>query len=549
MPTPHSAARTGTPAERFAQDHARHARVWLIALQTLRTTLRLALAGVLAVLAGGAIFEGTLSLAVFGAALGVAGLLAVAGYGAGAVAANGEARTASAVVQRLGEASASLPARQLLAMDRGALVSSAGRHPGALARLVVSHKVARTMLAVGPLLAVIAIVPVSWQAALVLLCAGPLMVLFLALIGRTIGARARAQDEALGRLAAQFADRARALPTILANHATARETRKLRARMSAYARGTMGVLAVAFLNSAVLDFFSALSIATLAVFLGLGHLGLASVPGFDGLSLTQSLYILLVAPEFFAPFRRYAEQYHAKAEGVAAADALRWAFEAERAPARSIAPLGMRGLVLPHVGAVGDAALPARGLVAVTGASGAGKSTLLRVLAGVEPPVAGEAGLGDAPSDYVAVDSHVPAGTLAGAIGRTRSAPPAAVTAAAARLGLLDDALLPGGLNATIAPGGENLSGGQRVRLAVARMLLGDGPALCDEPTAKLDHANAERVCDALSDAARRRLVVVATHDARLIERADRVIRLRETAPNASSNRTGCDTIMGEAHA
>ena len=96
--------------------------------------------------------------------------------------------------------------------------------------------------------------------------------------------------------------------------------------MRAYSDSTMGVLKVAFINAGIIDFFSSLSIAILAVFLGLGHLGLIDLPGFSGLHLWQSLFILMMAPDYFAPFRRYAEQYHAKAEGVAAAGALEWLF-------------------------------------------------------------------------------------------------------------------------------------------------------------------------------------------------------------------------------
>ena len=88
----------------------------------------------------------------------------------------------------------------------------------------------------------------------------------------------------------------------------------------------MGVLKVAFLNAGIIDFFSALAIAVLAVFLGLGHLGLVHFPGFSDLALWQSLFILIIAAEFFTPFRRYAEQYHVKAEGQAAAKELDWYF-------------------------------------------------------------------------------------------------------------------------------------------------------------------------------------------------------------------------------
>ncbi|MGU3402828.1 ATP-binding cassette domain-containing protein [Methylobacterium brachiatum] len=429
-----------------------------------------------------------------------------------------------------------MPARTATALPRGALIAGLQRHPGALARLVVGHAAARRMMALGPLLTAATLASVSWQAALALVLASPVMIVFFALVGGMIRERAAAQEAALGRLATQFADRVRALPTILAAHGLAHEAGKLDRRLRAYSDGTMGVLAVAFLNAGVLDFFSSLTIAILAVFLGLGHLGLAEIPGFAGLALWQSLLILLFAPEYFAPFRRYAELYHAKAEGEAAADALAWVCPQDATAGAVIAgprleAPGVRGLVLPHAGPVPDFDLPRTGLVALTGPSGAGKSTLLRVLAGVEAPRAGAVRLPEAgPRTWVSLENPVPAGTLHHALTDGVVAPPEAVARAAAALGLADDPHWPGGLDAPVRAGAENLSGGQRMRIAVARLLLRPGLAFCDEPTAKLDPVNAARVRQALRAAARHRLVVVATHDPALAALADRRVSLGAAA-------------------
>ncbi|MEX6508608.1 ATP-binding cassette domain-containing protein [Jiella sp. M17.18] len=504
------------PALSFARAKARRPRRAILLLQGLRMAGRLAFAAGLAVTAGRMIEAGTLDPMPLLAAIGALVLGGAAGWLADRRTARAEADVAGATLAALEARLAGMNVRQLQQRARGALVTGAARHPAALARLVVSHAATRATMGLGPLLAVAAIAPLSWEAAAALVLATPLMIVFFALVGGLIQERADAREAALGRLAAQFADRVRALPTILANHALDRETQKLQARIGAYARGTMSVLSVAFLNSGILDFFSSLSIAVLAVFLGLGHLGLLDVPGFDHLALWQSLFILLVAPDYFAPFRRYAELYHAKAEGAAAATALDWVFAV---PEDGAAEPATRGQPVPD--AASDAALqdfvfPAAGLVAITGPSGAGKTTLLRRLAGVDGEGRAELrALGRA--SWIATDSFVPAGSLARAIAwNIDGCDGEAVAAVAQELGLLDDALLPGGLDARIAAGGENLSGGQRIRLAVARMLLGHGPAFCDEPTAKLDADNADKVRRALVAAARSRLVVVATHDAAL---------------------------------
>ncbi len=533
MTRPRPDAATAEPAAlAFARDAAGRGVRRLHALMILRCAATLLGAAGLARFAGPLIETGQFDAAALGLAAAGVGAAAWLGGSTERCAAGLEATVAERLIDAAERRLATMPARAAAALPRGALIAGMQRHPGALARLVVGHAAARRMTGFGPLSTAAAVALVSWQAALTLLLASPVMIVFFVLVGGMIGERAAVQEAALGRLATQFADRVRTLPTILAAHGLTRESEKLDRRLEAYAAGTLGVLAVAFLNAGVLDFFASLAIAILAVFLGLGHLGLAAVPGFAGLALWQSLLILLLAPEFFAALRRYAELYHAKAEGEAAADALAWVFPrdavdeaAEEAPI--LASPGVRGLVLPHAGTVPDFDLPPRGLFALTGPSGAGKSTLLRVLAGVEAPLAGTVRLpADGPRTWVSVENPVPAGPLRRALAEGSRATPEAVARAAARLGLTDDPHWPGGLDAPVRAGAENLSGGQRVRIAVARLLLRPGLAFCDEPTAKLDPVNAARVRQALWDASRTRLVIVATHDPALAALADRRVDL-----------------------
>ncbi|MGA7998661.1 MAG: ATP-binding cassette domain-containing protein, partial [Bradyrhizobium sp.] len=134
--------------------------------------------------------------------------------------------------------------------------------------------------------------------------------------------------------------------------------------------------------------------------------------------------------------------------------------------------------------------------------------------------------------DWISTDIYVPAGTLAEAMAWNRGSHERAVLQAAARhVGLLDERLLPGGLDARIAEGGDNLSGGQRMRVGIARIMLSGGVVLADEPTAKLDPQTAKLVRQVLTEMAKRRLVIVATHDERLIEAASRHHVLRSPSP------------------
>lgn len=511
------------PALTLTLEKGQSAFVGVLALQAIQTAARLALAGALAVLAGHMVADATLNeqalIALFAALL----LSAALGYATERKRAWAEADLVDslrgAIEQRFGQLSLASLSRR----PAGEQIFALERHPSQLARLVISHGVASRMLVIGPLMAALSILVVSWEAALTLLAATPVMIVFFVFAGGLIRSHADAQEKALGQLAAQFADRIRAVPTIIAGHALEREHAKLESRMRTYSQATMGVLKVAFLNAGIIDFFSSLSIAILAVFLGLGHLGLIDLPGFSGLHLWQSLFILMIASEYFSPFRRYAEQYHAKAEGAAAAAALDWLFADEDAqpgvtvPAEDVRERVAAALLRP---------LPDCGLLAVTGPSGSGKSTYLKALAGLEH--AGSRAASPLQQiSWMSADIFVPAGTLASAIIWNRPKIAMAEVARVARAaGLLDDCHISGGLAARITSGGDNLSGGQRMRLAVARALLGEGPILADEPTAKLDPIAAAAVRQSLVEAARSRLVVVATHDLILAGLASETIDL-----------------------
>ena len=490
--------------------------------QIARTLFRIGFAGALAVFAGRLIEDGAFDVTAISGALACLALSTCAGVFGDLAAAGAEERVVNRLRSALQGALSLMSPVRIRPRPAGALVAGLQRYPGALAGLVISHSAAKSMLAIGPLLAAVAVALVSWEAALTLFLAVPIMVIFFVLLGGVVRGRAEVQEKAFGRLAAQFSDRIRTLPTILANHALLREHDKIEQRMTLYAESTMAVLKVAFLNAGIIDFFSAIAIAVLAVLLGLSHLGLMHVPGFSGLALWQSLFILIIAAEFFTPFRRYAEQYHVKAEGQAAAKELDWYFDESGEATTNAGNASAKPFAI--AGAFDAADLPPTGLVAISGPSGSGKSTLLRRLAGIEAPPADFKSLPQVTAegcDWISTDIYVPAGTLAEAIAWNRGSHELATLQAAARhVGLLDERLLPGGLDARIAEGGDNLSGGQRMRVGIARIMLSGGVVLADEPTAKLDPQTAQLVREVLTDMAKRRLIIVATHDERLIEAA-----------------------------
>jgi len=489
----------------FARDRAKISLRAVFAIQFARMVSRLGFLATAALVVGRLVMGQAVEIWLPVLAIGLLGCSSIIGLLGDRMQATAE----TAVAIKLREAARAkltiMSPRQLSQLPVGTLVVAMQRHPEAVASLVIGHRMASLMMAIGPLTAAAMLPLVSWQSAVLVICLTPVMILFFALVGDAIRHRAMAQELAFGRLAGQFADRIRALPTIVANHSAAEEERKLSIRLDAYARETMGVLGIAFINAGIIDFFASLSIALLAVFLGLGHLKLMMIPGFSDLALWQSLFILMIAPDYFAPFKRFAEQYHAKAEGLAAASALDRLLNVEAPGALALASLDRQ---FPQ--------LPERGLVAIVGASGSGKSTLLRRFAGLEQgttpalPVPGAVA-------WVSTDCFVTGGTLREAITwKLPPLPPERLLAAANAVGLLDDRLLPGGLDAQLARGGGNLSGGQRLRISVARALLSGRTIFADEPTAKLDATSATLVRHALADMARSQLVVVATHDMEL---------------------------------
>jgi ABC-type transport system involved in cytochrome bd biosynthesis fused ATPase/permease subunit len=520
-------------ARNFGAAGLRRTLCWQFA----RTLFRIGFSGSLAEFAGRLIIDGTFDMIALASALVCFAFSSSAGLFAELCAAKAEDFVVYRLRTALKDALLRQPPARIRTKPAGALVAGLQRYPNALAGLVVSHSAAKYMLGIGPFLAAAAVAFLSWEAALMLFLAIPIMIVFFVTLGGAIHSRAEIQEKAFGRLAAQFADRIRTLPTILANHALRHEHGKIEQRMTVYANSTMAVLMVAFLNAGIIDFFSALAIAVLAVFLGLCHLGLVHIPGFSGLALWQSLFILIIAAEFFTPFRRYAEQYHVKAEGHAAAKELDWYLDDSDTATSGVGNIVAKPFTLASAFNVAD--LPSAGLIAISGPSGSGKSTLLRMLAGIETPSCGLNSLPQVMAEgcnWISTDIFVPAGTLAEAIGWNCDARDGARLEEAARhVGLLDERLLPSGLNARITVGGDNLSGGQRMRIGIARMMLSGGVVLADEPTAKLDPQTAKLVRQVLTEMAERRLIIVATHDQQLVESASQhhVLRPRPQTEQA----------------
>jgi ATP-binding cassette subfamily C protein CydD len=385
-------------------------------------------------------------------------------------------------------------------------------------------------------------------------------VVLMALAGMASAAQSQRQFAALARLSGLFVDRLRALPVVLAFRAEGRETRRLADASLEVAERTVQVLRAAFLSSAVLEFFSALCVALVAVYAGFNLLGLLPFHVPEKLDLGRAFFVLALAPEFYAPMRRLAAAYHDRSAAQAAAERLH-AFEQPDGAASPVAVVALSGSRSLHAPTVRfenvtvryaeDASdvvshlsfsLRAGQTLAILGPSGSGKTTLLRLLLGMAPLSSGRVWIDSAP-----LDEHRGIAARAAWIGQAplmtqgslRSnlllaapdASPQELLDAIERVGLGPTiARRPGGLDARIDERGSGLSGGERRRIALARALLKPSSVwLLDEPTTHLDDASELALIATIARVRAGRTLLIATHSERLAALADVVIRLGES--------------------
>uniref|UniRef100_UPI00356B56E2 ATP-binding cassette domain-containing protein n=1 Tax=Rhodosalinus sp. TaxID=2047741 RepID=UPI00356B56E2 len=316
-----------------------------------------------------------------------------------------------------------------------------------------------------------------------------------------------------------------------------------------------------FLSSTILELFSALGVALVAVYVGFTLLGEIGIGHWGDLTLAGGLFVLLLAPEFFQPLREMAAAWHDRASARAVAGELA-ALEDDPRPAilgrgEAAAPLDgpatlrLDGAMVMRGGArvrLPDLAVAPGEAVALTGPSGSGKSSALMAAAGLVPAetgrieVAGRA-LDDATADawrarvaLVPQSVHVPDVTLRAFLDPAgQGGDPAPALAAAGAEGVV--ARLPEGLDTRLGETGAGVSGGEARRLLVARAILsGAEVVLADEPTADLDSETARQVIAGLQAlAARGATLLVATHDPRLVAAMDRVVEMPGTAAEGAA--------------
>jgi thiol reductant ABC exporter CydD subunit len=373
----------------------------------------------------------------------------------------------------------------------------------------------------------------------------PLIPLFMVLVGRVTEAANARRWDALERLSHHFLDVIEGMPTLRAFGRGRAQAELVRESTDHYRSTTMATLRVAFLSSLVLETLATLSVALVAV-----GVGVRLVDG--GLDLRTGLLLILLAPEAYLPLRQVGAHYHSAAAGLAAADRtfalLDQPVEATRGGDALDGPLvrvSVHGVSVRHPDRPRPAPDGARldvnagEIVAVAGPSGAGKSTLLAVLLGLQQPDEGTVLVTTASStvplstldvdgwraalSWVDQQPYLFAGTLGENVRLSQpDASDEQVVDAIRRAGLTLS------VDRVLAAGGTDLSAGERRRVGVARALVREASlVVLDEPTAGLDAATEADVVRALRDEARRgAAVVVVSHRPAVLESADRVVRV-----------------------
>lgn len=430
----------------------------------------------------------------------------------------------------------------------GQIATLAGRGLDALDAYFTGYLPQLVLSVTVPLAVLARVVFADWSSALIIALTLPLIPVFGALLGWQAQAATERQWRRLSLLGGHFLDMVAGLPTLRAFGRARAQTEVVRRMADGHRVATMKTLRIAFLSALVLELVATLSVALVAVPVGIRLLG-------GGLALQTALLVLLLTPEAYLPLRAAGSRFHASMEGLAALD------EALTISAAPAAPRAAEGAAVPdarrdirfegvtvayeRTTALRDVTLTIRAgeRIAIIGPSGAGKSTLLGLLLGFVTPTGGRitvdgVDLASADPDawrrqlaWVPQRAHLFADSLADNIrlGAPDTTPDA--LAAAVHDAALDDVVagLPDGLDTLLGERGHGLSSGQRQRVALARAFLRAAPVvLLDEPTARLDTAAEAVVLDATRRLVAGRTALLVAHRPALLADADRILRVED---------------------
>jgi ATP-binding cassette, subfamily C, bacterial CydD len=475
---------------------------------------------------------------------GLGGLRAVLAYTA-------EAQAQAAAEKVITSARAALVAAEAKRADdspfggAGSVAALAGEKLDLLAPFVTRYAPAQARVMVLPLVILALALWQSWAVALVLMISGPLIPVFMALVGMAAKEASARQMAELGTLNDFLVERLSALVDIRLLGAGPAVMQGFASAAGDLRRRSMAVLAVAFLSSTVLELFAAIGVAMVAVYVGFSLLGLLEFGAWgSALSPQAGIFLLLLAPEFYQPLRDLSAAWHDKAAADAVLDELALYAAKPGTPLPGLggqaarlpgpASLALQGCRTPSGRILPDIEIAPGERVALIGPSGSGKTAALRLMAGLElgpvtvagqPLTAQNADAWRARLGWMPQAPHFLSGTLRQnlTLGREGDLASALKTAA---VGDVVEAMAQG-LGTKLGETGGGLSGGEARRITLARAVFGKPDMiLADEPTADLDAATAQAVTEGLLGQPQGVTLVVATHDLELAARMDRIIDL-----------------------
>ncbi|CDU13479.1 heme ABC transporter permease/ATP-binding protein CydD [Vibrio coralliirubri] len=406
-----------------------------------------------------------------------------------------------------------------------------------------------------PFIILVVVFPVNWAAGLIFLITAPLVPMFMALVGMKAADANRKNFKALQRLSGHFYDRLQSMTTIRLFDRTNAETEVLKGASEVFRTRTMDVLKIAFLSSAVLEFFTSISIAMTAVYFGFTYIGELNFGHYGaGITLFAGLFILILAPEFYQPLRDLGTFYHAKQQAVGAAESIVEFLETDITKVKSgdtqldpvqginIEAQDLKVLSPEGVQLVGPIsfALNTRQSTALVGPSGAGKTSLINAILGFMPYEGSLKINGIELRDldlaswrktisWVGQNPLLLHGTIRDNVTLGKHDITDQVVENALEQSFANEFVNEHGLDYMISDRSSGLSVGQSQRLALARAMIQDGQFwLLDEPTASLDTRSEQLVMKGINSNIESRTALLVTHQLAPLQSVDNILVMRD---------------------
>ncbi|SBS64261.1 heme ABC transporter permease/ATP-binding protein CydD [Vibrio atlanticus] len=406
-----------------------------------------------------------------------------------------------------------------------------------------------------PFIILVVVFPVNWAAGLIFLITAPLVPMFMALVGMKAADANRKNFKALQRLSGHFYDRLQSMTTIRLFDRTNAETEVLKGASEVFRTRTMDVLKIAFLSSAVLEFFTSISIAMTAVYFGFTYIGELNFGHYGaGITLFAGLFILILAPEFYQPLRDLGTFYHAKQQAVGAAESIVEFLETDITKVKSgntqldpaqginIEATDLKVLSPEGVQLVGPIsfALNTRQSTALVGPSGAGKTSLINAILGFMPYEGSLKINGIELRDldlaswrktisWVGQNPLLLHGSIRDNVTLGKHNIADQVVENALEQSFASEFVNEHGLDYMISDRSGGLSVGQSQRLALARAMIQDGQFwLLDEPTASLDTRSEQLVMKGINSNIESRTALLVTHQLAPLQSVDNILVMRD---------------------